>query len=507
VVVSVDPSDVPSEVARKAFIAQSIILDSIDQGVIVCEAGGHIIFANTAAARLFGYASVDEFTAVPFHATTQRLAFFDADGARVQLEQLLEPALSGTADNSSPLIKFRLRVDSAERWYRLHVRPIPEEPGEKPLTVAVWEDVTERRRASDPTRLLAAIVATSEDAIISKTLDGTVTSWNRAAAQLYGWSADEIIGQSITRIVPPDKREELADILARLAQGERIEQHETVRVTRDGRRLDISVSISPILDNDGRVVGAAKIARDITRRREAERFADEFLAGLAHDVNNPLATARLQTQLLQRRLSRGELDPEKTKDSLTAIEASITKMSRRINELSDFSRLRLNGELELKLSSMDLNEVIERVARSCPQPDRIQVRPAATALVGYWDAERLERVFDNLLTNALKYSGNETDVIIELSREQRDNGEIAVVTVIDSGVGILEADLPYIFDRFRRGSNVVGRFAGSGIGLAGARQIVQLHDGTIAIESKAGSGTSVTVHLPLKSASPDSGEA
>jgi PAS domain S-box-containing protein len=500
--VSDHPNSVPPAFVRKALIAQSIILDSIDQGVIVREADGTIIFANIAAARIFGYATVEEFTAVPFQVTARSLSFFDADGTRIEIERLLGPAGAGASDNTSPLVRFCLVTGGEDHWYRIRVRSAQDESGEQPLTVAVWEDVTERRRASDPTRLLAAIVATSDDAIISKTLDGTVTSWNRAAERLYGWSADEMIGQSIARIVPPDKLEELSDILARLATGERIEQHETVRVTRDGRRLDISVSISPILDSDGRVVGAAKIARDITLRREAERFADAFLAGLAHDVNNPLATARLQTQLLQRRLGRGMLDPEKTGDSLAAIEASITKMSRRINELSDISRLRLNGELDLKLERVDLNDVVERVVRSCPQPERVEVRSAASSLIGNWDAERLERVFDNLLTNALKYSGYETEVVIQLSREQLGSEQIAVVTVIDSGVGILEADLPYIFDRFRRGSNVVGRFAGTGIGLAGARQIVQLHEGDIAIESKAGSGTTVTVRLPLEPVSP-----
>jgi signal transduction histidine kinase len=143
--------------------------------------------------------------------------------------------------------------------------------------------------------------------------------------------------------------------------------------------------------------------------------------------------------------------------------------------------------------------VIESVVQSSPQRERLHIRPASSPLIGNWDFERLERVFDNLATNALKYSAPDTAVIIEIRSEHTDTIPNAVVNVIDSGVGIPEADLPYVFDRFRRGSNVAGSIPGTGIGLAGTRQIVELHGGTVSIESKAGIGTTVTVRLPLQS--------
>lgn len=487
---------------RKRFDAQSIILNHIDQGVVVRDAHGQIVLANIAAAQIFGYSSVEEFAAVPFHVSAQRLPLFDDQGNPFDLERLLKAVVSSVPDNASTLIRFLPTLDQDERWFRIRVRSVPNEAESEVLEVAVWEDVTEQRKAGEPTRLLAAIVATSDDAIVSKTLGGIVTSWNRAAERLYGWSAEEMVGHSIARIVPPDKLEELSEILARLAKGERIDQHETVRVTRDGRRLDVSVSISPLLDNEGRVVGAAKIGRDITLRREAERFTDAFLVDLAHDVNNPLATARIQAQLLRRRWSKPPVNSESINDSLAslaAIEASIEKVARRINELSDVSRLRLHGELELKRTKVELSEVIDSVVRSNPQRERLQIRRAASPLIGTWDFERLERVFDNLVVNALKYSAPGTTVTIEIVSEPTATVPNAVVNVIDSGVGIPEADLPYVFDRFRRGSNVVGRIAGTGIGLAGTRQIVELHGGTVSIESKAGFGTTVTVRLPLQS--------
>jgi signal transduction histidine kinase len=205
---------------------------------------------------------------------------------------------------------------------------------------------------------------------------------------------------------------------------------------------------------------------------------------------------------MHRRLSRGELNEENATASLAAIEASIAKVARRISELSDITRLRLNGEIELKLARIDLRDVVQNVVQASAQRDRLVIRTSGSALVGHWDAERLERVLDNLISNALKYSNAETSVIVELADEQASDGLVAVLKVIDVGIGIPEVDLPSIFDRFQRGSNVVGQYLGAGIGLAGARQIVELHGGTIGIASKAGSGTTVTVRLPLEQSRP-----
>lgn len=488
------------------FSAPSIILDHVDQGVLVLGADNEITFANKAAAGILGCASVDDLVSASLEDIAQQLALVDDQGRPISLIRLLENIEAGAPELAPLLVGLRAGLGSAYRWFRIRVRPVSGAPESDASLVMVWEDVTERRKASEPMRLLAAIVATSDDAIISKTLDGTVTSWNRAAERLYGWSSEEMVGQSIARIVPPDKLEELAGILARLANGERISHHETVRIAKDGRRIDVSVSISPILDSDGHVVGAAKIARDIRQRREAERFADAFLADLAHDVNNPLAAAKVQTQILRRRLNRKTIDAEQANASIAVIEASIAKVARRVHELSDISRLRLDGELELKLVPIEIGEVIRGVVRSSRQQERIRVLPASLPLGGNWDAERMERVFDNLIANALKYSSSETEVIVEWRRDQNAGGSWVRVTVTDSGVGIPEADLPFIFDRFRRGSNVVGRFVGTGIGLAGTKQVIELHGGEISIESRIGAGTTVTVRLPLALPKPQSAE-
>src|SRR5213080_2352965 len=137
-------------------------------------------------------------------------------------------------------------------------------------TVTNFHDITERKQAEEAQRLLATIVKYSDDAIVSKTLEGVITSWNEAAANLFGYSAEEAIGHHITLIIPPDLRAEEEEIIAKLRKGMRIEHFETVRVTKDGRNVDVSLSISPIKDRQGSIIGAAKIARDITERKRAE---------------------------------------------------------------------------------------------------------------------------------------------------------------------------------------------------------------------------------------------
>jgi PAS domain S-box-containing protein len=150
--------------------------------------------------------------------------------------------------------------------------PITEPSGAVTGVVLVFRDVSERRRAAEAVRRLAAIVENSDDAIVGKTLEGTVITWNRGAERIFGYSAEEMIGSPISRLIPPDHLDEILDILKRVSAGESIEHYETKRITKDGRHIAVALTVSPIRDSDGRVVGASKIARDITRERQLEEF-------------------------------------------------------------------------------------------------------------------------------------------------------------------------------------------------------------------------------------------
>ena len=196
--------------------------------------------------------------------------------------------------------------DGTERPIDDSAAPMRDEAGAMVGAVLVFRDVTERKRAEEVQARLAAIVESSEDAIVSKTLDGIIRSWNAGAERLFGYTAAEAVGRSITLIIPPERLDEERVILERLRRGERVEHFETVRVAKDGRRIDISLTISPVRDAEGRVVGASKVARDITERkrteealREADRRKDEFLALLAHELRNPLAPLRNGLQVMR----------------------------------------------------------------------------------------------------------------------------------------------------------------------------------------------------------------
>ena len=236
-------------------------------------------------------------------------------------------------------------------------------------------------------------------------------------------------------------------------------------------------------------------------RQVAERLQQEFLDGVAHDLRNPLAAVKGQAQLLLRQLTkRGAVAPDRLLSGLHGIDASVEQMTAQIAELQDVARLRSGQRLELRTVRGDLVALVHEAvegARQISSRHDIDVVAAVPMLSGRWDLLRLRRVIDNLLGNAIKYSPRGGNVLVSLAVEARGREQWARLEVRDGGVGIPAADLGRIFERFRRGSNVTGRIRGTGIGLAGARQIVEQHGGAIAIASDEGRGTVVTVFLPL----------
>jgi PAS domain S-box-containing protein len=230
----------------------------------------------------------------------------------------------------------------------------------------------------------------------------------------------------------------------------------------------------------------------------ALRIRDDLLSSVSHDLRTPITSIKGRAQILLRRAQRGvDLSPEVIADALSAIDSVADRMNALVGELVDSGRLESGRPLELHRRPTDLVALVRDTAAEAQRTTtdhviRIQVEPPE--LIGVWDAPRLERVFANLLSNAVRYSPEGGEVLVTIARD----GEWAQLSVRDRGVGIPAADLPHIFERFRRGRNVTGRIAGSGIGLAGAKQLVEQHGGTIAIDSQEGAGTTVTVRLPLE---------
>jgi PAS domain S-box-containing protein len=230
------------------------------------------------------------------------------------------------------------------------------------LALLVGAVVEEHARAEATLGRVAAIVEFSDDAIIGKTLDGIITSWNAGAERLYGYPDGEVVGQPISIIIPPELGDELPTILERLRRGERVEHYETVRVARDGRRIDMSVTVSPTRDGEGRIVGAASIARDITHRKQAEaavrerdalRYVASLAAAAAHEINNPLAVVMGHVQLLADEVDAGG------RNRIDEILEAISRIEDILGRMKRVTRIELTGEALYVPEMLDLGRSSE----------------------------------------------------------------------------------------------------------------------------------------------------
>ncbi len=364
-------------------------------------------------------------------------------------------------------------------------------------------DFIERKRMEGERSELAAIVASSDDAIIGRTPDGVITSWNAGAEKLYGYSAAEVVGRSVDLLVPAECLDELDHILRRTLRGESIAQYETVRVRRDGSRVDVSLSVSPIRDAEGRVVGASSIARDITERKrveaalselqrlaqQRERLADvgAITAKIIHDVGNPLAALSLQAQLILRRTRR---DPDQPVASITRTAEQMLAEAQRLEGLvREF--MSFTGEQRLDITPIELSPFLLQVVeawRPLARARAISLELEAAEKVAPLgaDEEKLRRVFDNLVKNAVEaIERGPGRIVIRLSVPSSEKVRISVE---DTGPGISEG--LKVFNLFE-----TTKPDGTGLGLAVAKEIVLAHGGSIDYFRREPHGTIFQVEL------------
>jgi len=355
--------------------------------------------------------------------------------------------------------------------------------------------------------MLGAIVASSDDAIISKNLDGIVQTWNAGAERLFGYTAEEMIGCPITRIIPLGRQSEEPALLERLRRGERIEHFETVRLRKDGRQIDISLTVSPMRNSQGIIIGASKVARDITDRkqaeadlREADRRKDEFLATLAHELRNPLAPIRNSLHIL-RMTACSDPAAERVCEMM---ERQVNHMVRLVDDLMELSRI-TRGLIELRKDHTDLASIV-RMAVETSKPliaaadHELTISIPDEPLPLYVDGVRLSQVFANLLNNAAKYTEPKGHVWLT----GRLEGSEVVVSVRDNGIGISAEQLPVVFEMFMQADRSNSRSQGGlGIGLTLVRKLVEMHGGTITAHSDgAGQGSEFVVRLAVAVSNP-----
>jgi PAS domain S-box-containing protein len=371
-------------------------------------------------------------------------------------------------------------------------------------------------KAIEERAYLAAIVESSDDAIVSKDLNGIVRSWNAAAERMFGYAAAEVVGKPLRLIIPADRQAEENDILERLRRGERVEHFHTVRQAKDGHLLDVSITVSPVRDGSGRVVGASKIARDITEQKrlaaererllDAERAAraeaeranrvkDDFVAMVSHELRTPLNAILGWTQLM----TRGQSDPALLARGLDIVARNTRLQAQLISDLLDISRI-VAGKLQLDTRSVDLRSIVGQAIETLEEDahgkgvDVVQLLDDGASLVS-GDPSRLQQIVWNLLSNAIKFTPRGGRVQVNL----RYQGKDAVVEVADNGAGIRPDFLPFVFDRFHQADlSITRRYGGLGLGLSIVKHLVELHGGAVRAASHGeGQGATFTVTLPV----------
>ncbi len=356
---------------------------------------------------------------------------------------------------------------------------------------------------------LAAVIESSDDAIITKTLQSIVTTWNRAAERIFGYTADEMVGQSILTIIPTDRAQEEPMIIDRLRRGERVDHFETVRRCKDGSLVNVSVTISPVLNEAGDIVGVSKIARDITAQKRfewelkaareaaesANRAKDRFLSVLSHELRTPLTPALGAISILERNQDLSA----SVREQLTMVRHSIETEARLVDDLLDITRI-ARGKIILQIESIDAHAVIRAVVKMFQrEADEKQIRLDVSLFAKgdhVWaDAGRFQQILLNLMSNALKFTAEGGTVRIST----RDEQGVLCIIVEDNGVGIIAEVMPRLFSAFEQGElTVIRRFGGLGLGLSIVKSLAELHKGSITAESAGiDKGARFVLRMPL----------
>lgn len=456
-----------------------------EDALIITDPRGGVSFWNEGATRIFGY-TAEEMMGSAF----SRAVPIEFQAEEIALSQGL---IAGTLKRYEAA---RLCKDGRRMSVLAQVSPIVDEAGSVASVLRCERAVVSSAEEGQAISRLAAIVESSDDAIVSKNLDGIVTSWNQAACRLFGYPPEEMIGQPILKIIPEDLFSEEAEILRKIRAGVQIDHYETKRLRKDGEIVEVSITISPVRDASGKIVGSSKIARDISERKKMERHllqseklaaAGVMAAHMAHEINNPLDSVMNLVYLARASLSAGN----KARPYLVLAESELERISHLARQALGYYRnpgaateVHVGALLEEVLQAHQAKLLAAHIAADCTFDDR---RPVTAS------GEELMQVFSNLVINAIQ-AMPAGGLLTMTTREVGDEG--LEVLVIDRGLGMSAENLARVSAPF-----INTTADGSGIGLWAAQQLLNERGGRISIESKTASpdsGTTVSVFLPFK---------
>lgn len=492
----VDPLDDqrPGSLPAESFVDTAALLEAIvrssEDVIITKDLDGRITSWNPAASRLFGYS--------PEEIVGKSILTLIPERLRFEEPEIIRKLRAGKQIEHYETV--RVCKDGREMTVSLTISPLKNERNEVVGASKILRDITRQKLLDDARFRLAAIVESSEDAILSKDLTGRITSWNHAAERLFDYTPDEIIGKSVLLLIPAELRAEEQVTLDRVRQGERVEHYETVRVRRDGARLDVAIAVSPIKDETGTVIGASKIVRNISERKRMERSllqaeklaaSGRMAATIAHEINNPLEA--ILNLIFLAKANSGEA--AEVESYLTTAESELIRLTHIAKQTLGFYRETAHAKY------ISLAGIVEDALRIYG-PRLIHADVSLDTAI---ESQRLlpmkrgeiMQVISNLLSNAIAAmpQGGRLKVRVQ---DFVDSGRDGILfSVEDTGTGIEEENLKKIFEAFFTTRDAVG----TGIGLWVARQFVEGHGGSISVESSTDPsrhGTRMSVFLPVE---------
>src|SRR5688572_2096737 len=503
-----------TQITQSAAYLVAIVASS-DDVIIAHDLDGNITLWNPAAERLLGYTAA-EMLGKP------TLLLFPADRRDDEIETLKRV---WNGENVSHFETIFAARDGRCVDVSVTISLIIDDAGAAIGASKIARDLTERKQADVAALRLGAIVESSDDAIVSKDLNGIVTSWNLAAERMFGWTAAEMIGQSITRIIPKERMDEETFVLSQVRAGRRVEHFETERHTKRGQPIQISLTVSPIRAADGRVIGASKIARDITKHKElvalqreaqareeaaqrqvlevenrriqeGSRIKSEFVANMSHELRTPLNSIIGFAELMaDQRL--GPMPP-KYAEFTSLILKSASHLLQLINDILDLAKVE-SGKIDLKPERVQLGSIVEDVASITSGLARqrdIRIDTVVSPDVGevHLDPNRLKQVLYNYLSNAIKFSHEHGRVEVRIRTEGADH---FCLEVQDWGIGIKVEDQNRLFIEFQQlDASTAKHYKGTGLGLALTKRIVEAQGGSIGVRTEFGVGSTFYAKLP-----------
>jgi PAS domain S-box-containing protein len=514
-----------NDMLRKAEEVSSrlaLIVESSDDAIVSNALDGVITSWNRGAERMFGY-SENEMIG-------KKISILTPPGHKNEVPGLVSKIKNG--EHIEHFETVRRREDGTLVDVSLSISPIRDRSGKIIGAASIKRDITRQKRAEEARSLLAAIVESSDNAIISKTLGGVITSWNAGAGRMFGYSADEIIGKNISILIAPGHSDEMPGILRRIKKGERVEHFETVRVRKDGKQIDVSVTVSPIKDRSNIIVGASSIKVDITDRKQMEgalQQKQEEIGVMAEELevqneelrtnNHELQEARMQSELYldlmghdisnmhQIAIDNLELAEEfmneegrLEKEYKELIDTSLKTLYRGAKLIREVRNLQKVSAEVYRPETIDLGNMLSEVVR-----ENMRI-PGMEVTFNYAPFERylvkatplLKDVLNNLVDNAIKHNKASPVIDINVDKVTGNGRDYFRVAISDNGIGIPDSKKGELFHRFKRGKTTA---RGTGLGLYIVKTLVEGFNGRVEVEDRVPGdytqGSRFIIYLPL----------